>query len=85
MNLKLKIAGHDGNAGVDEGQIAVIWDNQGAIEMELQAMKVAGEWKKYGWENFQDALHGLQDVSLFWKKVRARGRCTVIEGNTRVT
>jgi hypothetical protein len=85
MNKLLQDSGLDANAGVDEGQIAVIWDKDQAIENELRALKLKGDWEVYGWDTFQDALYGAQHDDDFWKKVKARGRCTVTEGNTRVT
>ena len=85
MNKKLQEAGLDANAGVDEGQIAVIWDKDQATENELREMKRLGDWENYGWVSYQDALYGAQHDDEFWKRVKTRGRCTVTEGNTRIT
>ncbi len=85
MNKMLQDSGLDANAGVDEGQIAVIWDKDQAIENELREMKRTGEWEKFDWKTYQDALCGVQHDAEFWKRVKSRGRCTVTEGNTRIT
>ncbi len=84
INRTLLEAGLDATTGVDPDQVAVIWDKERAIEDELGEMQRTGEWAEYGWDTFQDALYGAQDDHGFWTRVKSQGRCTVIDGNTRV-
>jgi hypothetical protein len=84
INRTLLEAGLDATAGVDPDQVVVIWDKERAIEDELGEMQRTGEWAEYGWDTFQDALDAAQIDHGFWTRVKSRGRCTVIDGNTRV-